>query len=236
MIGGPGSPAGQLSHLCIEGGFRDVEKIKELASISDVITTEIEHVNTVALSELESAGKVVHPSPKTIALIQDKYQQKLLMQSVNVPLPEFMDTPDLQSATEAGLRFGYPFMLKNKKLAYDGRGNAVVKTAEDVRIQFEKLGGSDIYAEKFVPFVKELAVMVVRTSISVLEYPVVETVQRDNICHIVTAPAQISQTAMRAALTVARDAVSNLEGNGVFGVEMFLLNDDTVVLNEIAPR
>eukprot|EP00669_Euglena_mutabilis_P002629 TRINITY_DN13301_c0_g1_i1.p1 TRINITY_DN13301_c0_g1~~TRINITY_DN13301_c0_g1_i1.p1 ORF type:complete len:414 (+),score=89.36 TRINITY_DN13301_c0_g1_i1:455-1696(+) len=128
-------------------------------------------------------------------------------------------------------------MLKNRRLAYDGRGNAVAKTAEDVEGAFQRLGGTDVYAERWAPFVKELAVMVARSPDgTVLAYPVVESVQRDNICHIVTCPARISRNARERAERVAFDAISTLTGAGIFGVELFLLPDDVVLLNEIAPR
>jgi phosphoribosylaminoimidazole carboxylase len=233
---GPSSPAGQLSHLCIEGSFQDANKIKELSVISDVITTEIEHVNTDELMELEKSGVVIHPNPQTLRIIQDKYAQKVYLSDNGISVPDFMNIPDVQAGVEAGLRYGYPFMMKNKRLAYDGRGNAVVRSADDVSIKFSLLGSNEIYAERFIPFVKELAVMIVRTKDGILSYPVVETIQLNNICHIVTAPAQVSSVALQAAERLARRAISSLDGYGIYGVEMFLLNDDTVLLNEIAPR
>lgn len=233
---GPSSPAGQLSHLCIEGSFQDANKIKELSVISDVITTEIEHVNTDELMELEKSGVIIHPNPQTLRIIQDKYAQKVYLSDNGISVPDFMNILDVQAGVEAGLRYGYPFMMKNKRLAYDGRGNAVVRSVDDVPIKFSLLGSSEIYAERFVPFVKELATMIVRTKDGILSYPVVETIQLNNICHIVTAPAQVSSAALQAAERVARQAISSLDGYGIYGVEMFLLNDDTVLLNEIAPR
>ena len=117
-----------------------------------------------------------------------------------------MSTPSIEAASEAGKRFGYPLMLKNKRLAYDGKGNAVVQSEANLNDAYRKLAGItsdeqltlddadfDVYAEQMVSFTKELAVMVVRTINSdVLCYPVVETIQQDNICHLVTAPAQVA--------------------------------------------
>jgi phosphoribosylaminoimidazole carboxylase len=235
--GGSSSPAGQLAELCIEGSFKDASKIRELASVSDVMTVEIEHVNTEILDLLVAEGKQVHPRPSTIRMIQDKYLQKVHLAAHNIALPPFMDVPDLGAAREAGLIYGYPYMLKNKKLAYDGKGNAIVKSEEELSTAFEKLGGFELYAEKWVLFVKELAVMVVQTQSGTTQcYPVVETIQKDNICHIVIAPAQISQNSINEALNVAKSAISCMPGAGIYGVELFLLPDDTILLNEIAPR
>lgn len=127
-------------------------------------------------------------------------------------------------------------MLKNKKLAYDGRGNAVVRDANEIEAAFNRLGKCDIYAEKWCPFTKELAVMVVRTSTGLLNYPVVETIQKNSICDVVIAPALLPYLVAESAVGIAREAVEHFEGYGIFGVEMFLLPDDSIIINEIAPR
>jgi len=127
--------------------------------------------------------------------------------------------------------------LKSKRLAYDGRGNAVVRTATDIPQAVKALGGQGLYAEGWIPFTKELAVMITRgLDGTVVAHPVVETVQKDNICHIVSAPASISAKAMKRAQEIAMAAVSSLDGAGIFGVELFLQADDAVLLNEVAPR
>lgn len=135
-------------------------------------------------------------------------------------------------------------MLKNRRLAYDGKGNAVVLNEEKLIDAVKKLIGPadikstslDLYAEKWVPFKKELAVMVVRTSEGVLCYPVVETIQKDNVCHIVIAPAQIPESVSAAATEAALSAIASYNGLGIYGVELFMLQDDSILLNEIAPR
>lgn len=130
-------------------------------------------------------------------------------------------------------------MLKSKRLAYDGRGNYVVHNASEHAAAVEKLGGyaHGLYAEKWQPFVKELAVMVVRARNGEVKlYPVTQTVQRDSICHVTETPARISAPARKSAERLAQQAVATLQGAGMFGVEMFLLPDGKVLLNEVAPR
>lgn len=154
-----------------------------------------------------------------------------------IALGEFMAISTIEDCYLAASLYGFPFVLKKRKLAYDGNGNFVVHNQNEVPIGFDKLGGVELYAEKFVPFVKEIAVMVARTqSNGVITYPVVETIQDNNICHLVIAPAYISENAKAEALLVASRAISTLSGNGIFGVELFLLPDDSILLNEIAPR
>ncbi|XP_021751123.1 phosphoribosylaminoimidazole carboxylase, chloroplastic-like isoform X4 [Chenopodium quinoa] len=144
-----------------------------------------------------------------------------------------------ESARSAGKLFGYPLMIKSKRLAYDGRGNAVAKCEEDLTSAVSALGGYErgLYVEKWAPFIKELAVIVARgRDNSVLCYPVVETIHKENICHIVKAPAAVPWKVRKLATDVAHKAVSSLEGAGVFAVELFLTEAGEILLNEVAPR
>lgn len=235
---GENSPAKQvvapsesnLAHL--DGSFTDPEKIRELAKKVDVLTVEIEHVDAPTLERLLSASNernlVVHPSPSTIETIQDKYRQKKHLMSRSLPVAESIElestVESIQGATEM---LGLPLMLKSRTLAYDGRGNFVLRSLEDVHQAIDFLGKRPIYAEKWVPFTKEIAVMVVRTESGDVEsYPVVETVHKDNICHLVFAPLRTRDPSIiQAAKNVAESAVKSFTGAGIFGVEMFLLED-----------
>lgn len=223
--------------MCIEGSFQDAVKVRELAAMSDLLTTEIEHVNVDVLEELENSGYVVRPSSKTIRIIQDKYQQKVHLAEHSLPLPEYMAVSSVEDAFEAGMKFGYPFVLKTRRLAYDGRGIVVVRGMDQLQAACDQLGGGDdLYAEEMVPFVKEIAVMVVRAANGVQCFPAVQTVQSDGICQLVIAPAAISTTAMDNAIRIATSAVCAFDGIGAYGVELFLLSDDSLLVNEVAPR
>ncbi|KAI7852737.1 phosphoribosylaminoimidazole carboxylase [Circinella umbellata] len=234
------APAKQIestqSH--IHGAFKDASKIRELAEKVDVLTVEIEHVDADVLGEIEAEGKVkVHPSAKTVKTIQDKYAQKQHLSSNGIPLADYLDTPDETAVLAAGKQFGYPFMLKSKTMAYDGKGNYVVKTEADVKPAMEALKNLPLYAEKWAPFVKELAVMVVRRANGeVRAYPMVETIHKNSICHLVIAPAQVDGAILNKAQKIAMDAIKTFPGAGIFGVEMFLMQDGAILLNEIAPR
>jgi phosphoribosylaminoimidazole carboxylase len=218
----PATP--HLAH--IDGSFTDPTKIRELAAKVDVLTVEIEHIDVDVLEEVEVE---VHPAPSTIRTIQDKFRQKVHLQSHALPIAPFFDVvePTIHGIKEAAARLGLPLMLKSKTLAYDGRGNFVLRDLSHVQDALEFLTGRPLYAEKWVPFVKEIAVMVVRTTAGqTCSYPVVETVHKDNICHLVFAPlrSRDPQLALRVQ-EIAERAVKSLSGAGVFGVEMFLLAD-----------
>lgn len=211
----------------IHGAFKDPAKIRELANQVDVVTVEIEHVDADVLAELEQEGKVkVHPSAKTVKTIQDKYAQKQHLTAHGIPVAEFLETPDEVAVHGAGKKFGYPFMLKSKTMAYDGKGNYVVKSEADIKPAMEALSKTPLYAEKWAPFVKELAVMVVRRANGeVRGYPVVETIHKNSICHLVIAPAQVDGAVLSKAQSIAMDAIKSFPGAGIFGVEMFLMEN-----------
>nr|XP_004299242.2 PREDICTED: phosphoribosylaminoimidazole carboxylase, chloroplastic isoform X2 [Fragaria vesca subsp. vesca] len=232
-------PASKLAHHHMVGSFDDSATVQKFAKRCGVLTVEIEHVDVETLEKLEQQGVDCQPKASTIRIIQDKYLQKVHFSEHGIPLPEFMEIDDLEGAKRAGDRFDYPLMIKSKRLAYDGRGNAVAKSEEDLTSAVTALGGFDrgLYVEKWAPFVKELAVIVARgRDNSIVCYPVVETIHKENICHIVKAPANVPWKIQKLATDIASRAVSSLEGAGVFAVELFLTVDDQILLNEVAPR
>ncbi|KAH9223302.1 hypothetical protein DL95DRAFT_380301 [Leptodontidium sp. 2 PMI_412] len=255
------SPAKQVNAKIahIDGSFIDPEKIRELAAQVDILTVEIEHVDTHILEEIAEKGievvgddgkktmkKVeVQPSWKTIRTIQDKYLQKdhLTKNGVHTAISRAVGSSE-KELQDFGRDFGYPFMLKARKDAYDGRGNYPVKSASDIKEALSVLKDRALYAEKWANFKMELAVMVVKTEDGVSTegkgtavYPVVETIHEDSICKLVYAPARgVSSSIKDQAQELARKAVGSLWGKGVFGVELFLMDDDRLIVNEIAPR
>lgn len=233
-------PPAAVASQAVKGHFRDSANIQDFAAKVDVLTVEIEHVDAATLATLAATGTSdIQPAANTIAVIQDKFAQKQHFQQAGVALGEFCDIPDEAALIRAGEEYGYPLMLKSKRLAYDGRGNFVVNSLAEHAAAVAKLGGfaHGLYAEKWQPYKKELAIMVVRSrSGEVKMYPVTQTIQRDSICHVTETPARISSKAENAAEKLALQAVNSLQGAGVFGVEMFLLDGDKVVLNEVAPR
>lgn len=239
----------------VRGSFNDPKKIRELASKCDIITVEIEHVNTEVLEEIATKGilsspgemkKVpVHPSWESLRLIKDKFLQKehFARAGLSVAPQTALDThlsvkDALQQVAQS---LGFPFMLKARKGSYDGRGNFMVKSGEDFDEAIASIGKAQLYAEKWVAFEKELAVVVVRTEDAhgklkdLHTYPAVETVHQDSICTKVyypprNVPTEISEKAEKAAA----DVVRTLKGRGVFAVEMFLMKDGQHLAEKLA--
>ncbi|TYI08733.1 hypothetical protein ES332_A09G021300v1 [Gossypium tomentosum] len=232
-------PASALAYDHMVGSFDDSATVEEFAKRCGVLTAETEHVDVATLEKLEQQGIDCEPKASTIRIIQDKYLQKVHFSRHGIPLPEFMEINNLEETKRAGELYGYPLMIKGKRLAYDGRGNAVAKSEGELSSAIDVLGGfgRGLYVEKWAPFIKELAVIVARgRDNSILCYPVVETIHKENICHIVKAPADVPWRIRKLANDVAYKAISSLEGAGVFAVELFLTRDGQILLNEVAPR
>lgn len=236
------SPAKQInaSDDHIDGSFTDYKSIKELALKSDVLTVEIEHVDVSALEQVQKeTGIKIYPLPQTIKLIQDKYLQKehLIEHGIAVTESVALVENSPKEVLAIAEKFGFPLMLKSRTLAYDGRGNFVVKNKDYIEKGLEFLKDRPLYAEKWCPFTKELAVMVVRSiEGEVFNYPIVETIHKDNICHLVYCPAPINPSLMAKAEILAKNAIKTFPGCGIFGIEMFLLDNNEILINEIAPR
>lgn len=233
----PNSPASQVANAHITGSFKDKNKIFELANLSDYITFEIESANAEALEAICATGVPVNPSPQTLAIIKDKFNQKVFLTEHDIPVAPFaLIRNEIECVHQAGI-FGYPFLLKARFDAYDGRGNYVIKNKEDIPLAFKKLSKSMLYAEAFVPFIKELSVVSARgMDGEIISFPVVETIHKNNICHIVRSPAPIPNSVTAKAKDIAQHLLAKIGSVGVFAIEMFLKENEEIIVNEIAPR
>jgi 5-(carboxyamino)imidazole ribonucleotide synthase len=210
-----------------------------LAEGALAVTLENEFVDVAALEWLEARGVAVYPGSRTLALIQDKYEQKHVMRAAGAPTTDFAPVTSAEDVARAAEDWGWPLMLKGRRNSYDGYGNATLRGPEDIAPAFEQLGFPErtLFVERWAPFIRELAVIVARgRDGAVVVYPTVETVQRNHICHVVRAPAPGSAATARRAAEIARAAVAAIHGVGVFGIELFELEDGAILYNEIAPR
>jgi 5-(carboxyamino)imidazole ribonucleotide synthase len=233
----PGSPAAQVGAEEIVGDLYDASVLQQMARRADCITVEIEHLDAEALNTIRGAGTDVHPAPQTIGLIQDKLHQKEFLRAAGIPVAPFVPIENLRDAEAARKQFGGKMIIKTRHGAYDGRGNMAVNTRADTQKALQRFAGKLLYAEQIIPFKKELAVMVARsTSGEVSTYPVAETVHERNICLEVRVPAAIKKAEESRAAQLAVQVAEALDGAGVFGIEMFLTAKGEVLVNEIAPR
>lgn len=216
-----------------QGKLTDYETVMAFGKTCDIITIEIENVNTKALIDLEKAGKKVFPQPAVIELIQDKRVQKQFFADNQIPTAPFVL---VNNKEEVGKHEDFlPAVNKLGKEGYDGRGVQVIKTKADLNKAFDAPG----LLEKWIPFEKEIAVIVSRNALGELAvYPAVEMVfhPEANLVEYLFSPAQIKKEVAQQAEAIARKVITNLNMIGLLAVEMFVTKEGEVLVNEVAPR
>ena len=216
-----------------QGKLTDYTTVMEFGKNCDVITIEIENVNTKALADLEKAGKQVFPQPHVIELIQDKRVQKKFFADHGIPTAPFV----LVNNREDVIRQAdfLPAVNKLGKEGYDGRGVQIIKTKADLDKAFDAPG----LLEKWIPFEREIAVIVSRNLAGeVAIYPAVEMVfhPEANLVEYLFSPAQLEPSIIQQAQTIASKVITRLNMVGLLAVEMFVTNEGAVLVNEVAPR
>ena len=228
--------ASQVGAKQIVADFKDENAILELASKVDILTYEIESGNSDVLKTAESKT-TINPSPETLRIIQDKFLQKSFLSQNNIPVTDFVQIDSLDDLKQKVKKFGYPSLLKARMDAYDGRGNYVLKSEDDLAKSYKHFTGKHLMLEKFVDFKMEVSVIAARnTKGDIATYPVVENIHENNILKITIAPARVSSNVAKQADDIAHETMKVLHGAGVFGIEMFVTSDDKILINEIAPR
>ena len=204
----------------------------------DVLTIEIEHVNTDALLQLEKEGVKVHPSPAKLNIIKDKGLQKQFYVEQNLPTSEFTlyaGAEEMRAAVKNGT-LQLPFVQKSRDGGYDGKGVAVIKNEQDLA---EKLMPVPSMVEPLVDIEKELAVVVARNEDGeVRAFPTVEMEfnQVANLVEYLICPANISQEVEDKALEIAMKTIAAYDICGLLAVELFLTKSGEILINEVAPR
>ncbi len=227
-------PAAQAGAKQIVGDFKDELAILKLAEQSDIITYEIESGNTDVLSKLEAE---IEPSPSTLAIIQDKLSQKIFLSENELPVSQFYEITSLDDLHEKINELGLPVLLKSRRDAYDGRGNFKIASENEIEKAYQHFDGKSLMVEKFVDFKMEVSVIAIRnTKGKIATYPLVENIHEDNILKITIAPARVSDDVISDAGEIAKKTMEVLKGAGVFGIEMFIDQNDKILINEIAPR
>lgn len=233
------SPAGMMTKLDFVGNWNEPSSLDEFIAVSDVVTLESEFISPDTLDYI-AKSKPVYPTPVTMRLVQDKLLQKQTFSKSGIAVPLFSEITTKDSLLDFGKENGFPFMLKTRTLGYDGYGNYNIKDSSNIDAAWEKFNTQQerlLMAEEFIYFTKEIAVMVARNKNNeIAVYPCVETIQENNICRKVIAPADIDIDLYKQAQEMAVQAVETIDGIGVFGIEMFVTNDKKIMLNEIAPR
>ena len=227
-------PAAQAGAKQIVGDFKDEFAILKLAEQSDIITYEIESGNTDVLSKLKAE---IEPSPSTLSIIQDKLSQKKFLSENGLPVSQFYEITSLDDLREKIKELGLPVLLKSRRDAYDGRGNFKISSSDEIEKAYQHFDGKSLMVEKFVDFKMEVSVIAARnTRGEIATYPLVENIHEDNILKMTIAPARVSDDVISDAGEIAKKIMEVLKGAGVFGIEMFVDQNNMILINEIAPR
>ena len=232
----PGCSASLVGAEQIVADFKNKEAIIELAEKSDIITYEIESGDSEVLKSVEKNAEI-NPSPDTLKIIQDKFLQKSFLLENNIPVPEFIQIENIEQVKEGLKKFGYPALLKARRDAYDGKGNYKINSENEIQKAFDYFKGQKLLLEKYVPFKMEVSIIASRnTKGQIKTYPLVENIHEENILRQTIAPARVSKIVADNASIIAEKTMSVLKGAGIFGIEMFVTDNDEITINEIAPR
>ena len=229
-------PAAQMGAHQIIADFKNKDAIVELSQKSDIITYEIESGDSDVLKSVEKNAEI-NPSPETLKIIQDKFLQKTFLKENQIPVANFIEINNIEDVKTGMNSFGYPALLKARRDAYDGRGNFKINSEDEIQKAFDYFKGQKLLLEKFIPFKMEVSVIASRnTKGQIKTYPLVENIHEENILRETIAPARVSDEIIKKAESIANSTMTVLKGAGVFGIEMFVNQENQIIINEIAPR
>lgn len=227
------APCKHIAHSFTQGSLNDYDTLYNFGLDKDVLTVEIENVNIEALEALEKLGKKVFPQPRVLRIIKDKGIQKEFYKDHNIPTAPFQLTENLEDVKQ--LADQLPFVQKMRTGGYDGKGVQVLRTESDFENAFE----TPSVIEEMIPFEKEISIIVARNENGEMAvYPAVECEfsEEANLVEFLFAPADISNEIENKAIELAKSVIEKLEMVGILAVELFLTQDGSLLVNEIAPR
>lgn len=233
----PDAPSRIACDHFVQGDFNDYQTVYDFGKNLDVLTIEIEHVNTDALKQLEKEGVLTYPNAATLELIQNKGVQKDSYVQHGIPTSAHQRFENLKLLQDAVTteKLNFPFVWKAAKMGYDGNGVKIIRNQEDL----DYITDQECMVEDLVPFTHELAVTVVRNpSGEVKTYPVVEMEfhPEANQVEYVLCPARIQENIQDKAVQIALKVSKALDHVGLLAVELFLTENGDIYVNEVAPR
>ena len=229
----PNAPCKDIAQQFQVGSLKDFDTVYAFGKNCDVITVEIEAVNTDALQKLAEEGKKVFPQPHILKLIQDKREQKQFYAQHGIPTADFVLTENKVDVISK--KSFLPAVNKLGKEGYDGRGVQILRSEADLEQAFDAPG----LLEKLIDFDKEIAVTVARNEKGdLIAYPAVECAFHPtaNLVEFLFAPAEITPEVEAKAQQIAKEVILKLDMVGILAVELFVTKSGEVLVNEIAPR
>jgi 5-(carboxyamino)imidazole ribonucleotide synthase len=230
------SPAAQVSHAVTISDYSDPVSLRAFADAVDVISFEFENVSAEGLDLLASICPV-RPAPSVLRISQDRVDEKTFLNGAGVATAPWVRVNSRRALDEAVQRLGLPAVLKTTRLGYDGKGQAMLRTQQDLDAAWERLTPKPLVLEGFIDFAREISVIVARSADGyVSSFDTVENRHRDHILDLTLAPARISEATDQEAQAIGRRVAEALDLTGLLAVEMFVDRAGKVLVNEIAPR
>ncbi|UQS85394.1 5-(carboxyamino)imidazole ribonucleotide synthase [Apilactobacillus apisilvae] len=232
----PKSPAAQVSDFQIVAEYNDKDALKKLAEKSDVLTYEFENVDQDSIKDVQN--KVLIPQKlNELSITSHRKREKDFLFNNNLPVVNYQyvnNVDDLKLAVDI---IGFPSILKTCEGGYDGHDQIDLNDQEDVIKAAEKINGREWILEQKVNFDKEISIMVARNKDNQIEtFPLSENIHKHHILHTSIVPARVDDKVHKNAEKVAQKIAEKLELIGVLGIEFFLLPNDEIIVNELAPR
>ncbi len=232
----PDSPATQVSAACTLGDYEDPDALRRFAEAVDVITFEFENVSAAGLDLLASI-RPVRPAPSVLRISQDRVAEKSFLRDAGVPTAPWRAVDSRNALHAAVAALGLPAVLKTTRLGYDGKGQAVLRTPDDLDAAWDTLHPRPLVLEGFVDYACEVSVIVARGADGGGSlFDAVENRHRNGILDVTLAPARVRPGTAAEAARVAWRVAESLDLVGLLAVEMFVDRAGRVLVNEIAPR
>jgi len=236
---GEGEPAFEVAAKATIAPYDDQQALSRFAASVDVITYEFENIPATTAEFLQRL-KPVRPSPRVLALTQDRLVEKDFIAKLGIGVAPYAQVDDPGALARAVGRIGRPSILKTRRFGYDGKGQTTIKEGADLAVAFRSLGGQSSILEGFVPFAMEVSVVAARgLDGEFVAWDVGENVHDNHILDTTTVPARISPDLARRAVEKAQRIADALDYVGVLAVELFVVDTpqgQTLLVNEIAPR
>ncbi len=229
-------PCGQVADIEITGTYDNLQAIQQLAEVSDVITYEFENVSFEALAWLNK-NSYLPQGAELLKMTQDRITEKEAIKKAGASVAPYGVVTDVSDIYENIITLGYPCVMKKTRGGYDGKGQLLIHSASDIPEASNLLKNGQCVIEKWIPFEKEVSVIVTRkTNGDKKCFPVAENIHEENILHKSIVPARISEKTSIKAVELAEQLAEHLNLVGTLGVEMFVTESQEIIVNELAPR
>jgi 5-(carboxyamino)imidazole ribonucleotide synthase len=230
------TPTGQLADREVAAGYDDEQAVRDFARGVDVLTFEFENIPSQTIT-WAAEECVVRPAGNVLHICQHRLREKIFLREAGLPLPKFVEVNDEKQLAAAVKELGTPCVLKTASFGYDGKGQQKIEDNTDLKSAWVACTGTQAVLEEWVPFESEISVIIARSlEGQMVSYPVCENRHANHILDLTVVPAEVSSDVAYNARQIAGAVAEQLELVGLLAVEMFLLHDESILINELAPR